>query len=141
MLTNIFGLLDKIISGIESLLGPSITKALSGAALGFEVSGGNPLGALIGGIGGGISGAMGDGIFPSDGPAIIPPNEGGIFQGTKNDEVLVGPGLASANLGGGSIDLSPMIAAINQVKASVDKLYSKDTTINVYFRYIRSKRF
>ena len=131
MLTNIFGLLDKIISGIESLLGPSITKALSGAALGFAVSGGNPLGALIGGIGGGISGAMGDGIFPSDGPAIISPNEGGIFQGTKNDEVLVGPGLASANLGGGSIDLSPMIAAINQVKASVDKLYSKDTTINM----------
>ena len=74
---------------------------------------------------------MGDGIFPSDGPAVISPNEGGIFTGTKNDDILVGPGLAKGNIGGGSVDLSPMIAAINQVKASVDRLYAKDTTINM----------
>jgi hypothetical protein len=30
-----------------------------------------------------------------------------------------------------SIDLTPMIAAINEVKASVDKLYNKDTSINM----------
>jgi hypothetical protein len=29
------------------------------------------------------------------------------------------------------IDLTPMIAAINEVKASIDKLYTKDTTINM----------
>jgi len=29
------------------------------------------------------------------------------------------------------IDLTPMIAAINEVKASIDKLYSKDTSINM----------
>jgi hypothetical protein len=48
--------------------------------------------------------------------------------------------IAGTDLGGGSggnesiapqIDLTPMIAAINQVKASIDRLYSKDTSINM----------
>ena len=29
------------------------------------------------------------------------------------------------------IDLTPMITAINEVKASVDRLYSKETAINM----------
>jgi len=34
-------------------------------------------------------------------------------------------------LGGGSIDLTPMILAINEVRAAVDRLYSKDQSINM----------
>ena len=45
--------------------------------------------------------------------------------------------IAGTNLGGGeggsmpSIDLTPMISAINEVRAAVDRLYSKDTSINM----------
>ena len=57
----------------------------------------------------------------------------------------VAPALASIGVGGGDskegkniesnitsgIDLTPMIAAINEVKVAVDRLYSKDTSINM----------
>jgi hypothetical protein len=46
--------------------------------------------------------------------------------------------IAGTNLGGGegggtmpSIDLTPMVAAINEVRAAVDRLYSKDTSISM----------
>ena len=45
--------------------------------------------------------------------------------------------IAGTNLGGGegskmpSIDLTPMVAAINEVRAAVDRLYSKDQSINM----------
>jgi hypothetical protein len=46
--------------------------------------------------------------------------------------------IAGTDLGGGegkesipSIDLTPMIAAINEVKAAIDKLYSKDQSVNM----------
>lgn len=57
----------------------------------------------------------------------------GAFKLNDNDTIIAG-----TNLGGGgggtimpSIDLTPMIAAINEVKASVDRLYNKDTSINM----------
>ena len=52
----------------------------------------------------------------------------------------VAPALAAIGIGGGEkekenintgIDLTPMINAINEVKASVDRLYNKDTSINM----------
>ena len=46
--------------------------------------------------------------------------------------------IAGTNLGGGgndninqSIDLTPMISAINEVRSAVDRLYNKDTSINM----------
>ena len=45
--------------------------------------------------------------------------------------------IAGTNLGGGEggsmpqIDLTPMIAAINEVRAAVDRLYGKDQSINM----------
>jgi hypothetical protein len=46
--------------------------------------------------------------------------------------------IAGTDLGGGKgntampqVDLTPMIAAINEVKAAVDRLYSKDSSINM----------
>jgi hypothetical protein len=55
----------------------------------------------------------------------------------------VAPALSSIGIGGGEgkkggkeeinngVDLTPMIAAINEVKAAVDRLYNKDTSINM----------
>ena len=39
--------------------------------------------------------SIGDGMFPAAGGPTISTKEGGLFQGTKNDDVLVGPNLAS----------------------------------------------
>ena len=38
---------------------------------------------------------VGDAILPSSGRPMVSTKEGGIFQGTANDDVLMGPGLAS----------------------------------------------
>ena len=37
---------------------------------------------------------VGDAILPASGGPIVSTMEGGIFQGTRNDDVLMGPGLA-----------------------------------------------
>jgi hypothetical protein len=57
--------------------------------------------------------------------------EGAIKLNDK-DTVIAGTDLGGG--GGGSmpqIDLTPMISAINEVRAAVDRLYSKDTSINM----------
>jgi len=58
--------------------------------------------------------------------------EGAIKLNDK-DTVLAGTDLGGGD-GGGTmplIDLTPMIAAINEVRAAVDRLYNKDTSINM----------
>ena len=54
--------------------------------------------------------------------------EGAIRLNDK-DTVIAGTDLGGG--GGTSIDLTPMIAAINEVRAAVDRLYNKDTSINM----------
>jgi len=58
--------------------------------------------------------------------------EGAIKLNDK-DTVLAGTDLGGGDGGGTmpSIDLTPMIAAINEVRAAVDRLYNKDTSINM----------
>jgi hypothetical protein len=56
--------------------------------------------------------------------------EGAIKLNDK-DTVIAGTDLGGGGGGGASIDLTPMIAAINEVKAAIDRLYNKDTTINM----------
>ncbi len=85
------------------------------------------------------------GVVVAGAQALIPGENkfatGGIVTGEINNATIgeAGPEAviplnspkADKMLGGPNIDLTPMIAAINQVKASVDKLYAKDTTINM----------
>jgi hypothetical protein len=54
--------------------------------------------------------------------------EGAIKLNDK-DTVIAGTDLGGG--GGMSIDLTPMIAAINEVRTAVDRLYNKDTSINM----------
>jgi hypothetical protein len=63
------------------------------------------------------------------GPVVMSPREGAIFQGTKNDEIAMGPGVvgAAAGSGGGGgggavTDMGPVIAAINGLKASLESV-------------------
>jgi hypothetical protein len=83
--------------------------------------------------------AVGDMISPADGKTQVSTREGGLFELSKNDDLVAGPGLAK-NKGGGSKgkedsggggggDNQALIAAMNGVKASVDKLYDKKSRI------------
>jgi hypothetical protein len=49
---------------------------------------------------------------------------------TNTNTSTASSNITSTNIQPG-IDLTPMIAAINEVKASIDKLYNKNTTINM----------
>jgi hypothetical protein len=100
------------------------------------------IGALFGGVGAIPGAAIGglldfalgdatqmveDGIAPSSkGPFTITDSYGAMAITKKGDGLAVSP-----NINNSPVDLTPMITAINEVKAAVDRLYSKDTTINM----------
>jgi hypothetical protein len=99
----------------------------------------NPIQALVGlslaaGVGALIYSQMSDGIIGPGGETVVSGPKGSI-QLDKNDSIIAGTNLFDKGNTNQtispSIDLTPMIAAINQVKASVDRLYSKDTSINM----------
>ena len=69
-----------------------------------------------------------DVVSPGYGNRVLSTPEGSISLNNKDTIV------AGTDLGGGSmpsIDLTPMISAINEVRAAVDRLYSKDQSINM----------
>jgi len=59
----------------------------------------------------------------------------GSIQLNKNDSIVAGTNLFDKGNNNQSlspsIDLTPMITAINEVKSAVDRLYSKNTTISM----------
>ena len=87
----------------------------------------------------------GDMYSPADGKTQVSTKEGGLFELSKNDDLVAGPGLADKVKGDGKggtispqIDLSPMIAAINEVKAAVDNLMNRPVLINLDGRQVGS---
>ena len=82
----------------------------------------------------------GDMISTADGKTQVSPKEGGLFELSKNDDLLAGPGLADkvkgdGEINGGSIDITPMVTAINEVKAAVKELMNRPVLI-----YLDSKQ-
>ena len=78
------------ISAFQMAISLGFTKGFAGFALGA---------GLIAMLAAGISGVIkaqkvGDAILPASGGPVVSTMEGGIFQGTSNDDVLMGPGLA-----------------------------------------------
>jgi len=63
----------------------------------------------------------GDVMSPADGKTRISTKEGGLFELSKNDDLMAGPGLAGAAGGGGGGGLSalaaPLSAVVNEIKA------------------------
>jgi hypothetical protein len=77
--------------------------------------------------------SMDDGVIGPGGETVVSGPKGSIKL-NKDDSIVAGTNLFDKGNNqtiSPSIDLTPMIAAINQVKASVDRLYSKDTSINM----------
>ena len=97
------GLVVGIISALT--LGAATIPALAAGATGFK------LGAILGGALGMGAAVMtaGDVMSPAKGKTQISPKEGGIYNLSKNDDFMAGPGIAS---GGGApvvnIDMSPI---------------------------------
>jgi hypothetical protein len=120
----------------------SITTA-SALSLGIGIA------SIIAGIVAGVS-AMnsakdaGDIFSPADGKTQISTKEGGLFNLSKNDDVLAGPGLASkvknseSNSMGVSIDLTPMILAINEVRAAVNNLANRPVIVTMDSKQVGS---
>jgi hypothetical protein len=113
------GALKAAVSGVGAFLGPlaipiGLAAAAGVAALGYNLLKGDDV--------------MSEGGY---GKRTLLSPEGAIKLNDK-DTVIAG-----TNLGGGEgnsmpqIDLTPMISAINEVRAAVDRLYSKDTSINM----------
>ena len=72
--------------------------------------------AVAGAVFGGIqsrTNRMGDGIFAAGRGPVISTREGGLFQGTSNDDVLVGPGIARGrNAGLSKADIASIAKAV-----------------------------
>lgn len=123
------GAITAIIEGAWQSLGglPVIGPVLAGAA-------------IAGGIAMLNSKTADDMVQPGYGKRTILSPEGSIAL-NDNDTIVAG-----TNLGGGgksetispTIDLTPLISAISQVKTSVDRLYAKDTSINMDGRKVGS---
>jgi hypothetical protein len=155
LLISLAGLIGETFGGWAEALGPFsfILKGIAGIAILIAAYGayaalawipivGPILGAaaavavMAKGFGALSSQKAGDMISPADGKTQVSTKEGGLFELSKNDDLMAGPGLASKSkssesMQGPSIDLTPMIMAINAVKASVDRLYGKDSSVHM----------
>jgi hypothetical protein len=87
--------------------------------------------ALVGGVIAGVQALTGEKKFAAGGIVTGEINNATIGEAGPEAIIPLNSPKADKMLGGASIDLTPMITAINQVKASVDRLYSKDTSINM----------
>lgn len=138
------GVVGKILKGIAGIAILYAAYSAYGALAGIPIVGpilGGIAAAAITAAGFGLLNTQkaGDMISPADGKTQVSTKEGGLFELSPNDDLLAGPGLAKG--GGGnkgesiqsnvSIDLTPLITAMNSVKASIDKLYAKEGVVNI----------
>jgi len=138
------GVVGKILKGIAGIAILYAAYSAYGALAGIPIVGpilGGIAAAAITAAGFGLLNTQkaGDMISPADGKTQVSTKEGGLFELSPNDDLLAGPGLAKG--GGGnkgesiqsnvSIDLTPMVNAINAVKTAIDKLYAKEGVVNI----------
>jgi hypothetical protein len=111
--------LKAAISGIGSLLGPlaiplGLAAAAGVAALGYNLLKGDDI--------------MSEGGY---GKRTLLAPEGAIKLNDK-DTIIAGTNLGGGeNISTSQIDLTPMVVAINEVRTAIDRLYNKNTSINM----------
>jgi hypothetical protein len=138
LIDSLFG---SIGAGISNLIGPlgfvgKLLKGLAGLAIIYAaykayaslatipiigVGLGIAAAAAITTAGFGLLSKVGDlGIDPNGGPVVSSPREGGLFQGTKNDGLMMAPGIGTKGVdggaGGSSVDTAAIVAAIRETK-------------------------
>jgi hypothetical protein len=106
------------------ILGGLAPTKLITMGLGAKVGAG--LGAAIGLIGAGMISSAGDVFSPAKGRTQISPKEGGLYNLSKNDDVMAGPGIAS---GGGApvvnVDTTEMVAEQKRANDLAQKRYEQ----------------
>jgi hypothetical protein len=145
IISDAVGLVGKLISGIQSILGNTGMKAVLGAATGFALGG--PLGALAGGVAGLASGVMSsaddmvDSNMTGYGTRTLTTPTGTVAL-NNNDTVIAGTNLfkgddvasfpkGAINLGGGT-DTSKM-------ESLLERLINKNTTLEVNGRTLATE--
>ena len=124
-----------LIAQLGRALGLSTAKAAADTVSATALSFGTLLPIILG-AGAAIYGmlsTMDDGVIGPGGETVVSGPKGSIKL-NKDDSIVAGTNLFDKGNNqtiSPTIDLTPMIAAINQVKASIDRLYSKDTSINM----------
>jgi len=120
----------KAAGGIAAFTGEAIAKvwsamaSLTAATAGFGAPAAIALGAgFVATILGSIAMAKnaGDMISPASGTTQISTKEGGLFNMSKNDDILAGPGLAGA-MGGGRVDTSKLEALQSETTQKLERV-------------------
>ena len=138
------GALLKQLTALPALLGFKTTEAAIAsetAVASISAASAITLGAGIVAVIAGIAAAVGamksmdDGIIGPGGETVVSGPKGSI-QLNKNDSIVAGTDLFGKGKEGEgtitpSIDLTPMISAINEVTSAVNRLYSKDTSVSM----------
>ena len=117
LLTVVGGLVGMILGGLAPW-------KLVTMGVGAKVGAG--LGAAIGLIGAGMISSAGDMFSPAKGRTQVSPKEGGLYNLSKNDDLMAGPGIAS---GGGApvvnVDTTEMVAEQKRANDLAQKRYEQ----------------
>jgi hypothetical protein len=134
MFGDILNVVSNITAAIQEAFGSPGAKAFLGALAGFAVGG--PVGALVG-AGVGLVSGLADDMVGYGARTLLTPqgavalnNNDTVIAGTnlfKGDDVMSFP-KGALSMGG---DLTPMINAINEVRAAVKDLASRPVNINI----------
>jgi len=135
-----------VLTSIGIIIGVSIVKSLASAVrqaalLAFEFAKGavawaiaNPVAALTGLAVAATVGtvvALSDGMVNPNGGLVVSKPEGGIVaQGIKNDNVVFTTNKLSGG-GGSNVDMSPVIAELQNVKAVLNQILTKEGSVEM----------
>ena len=141
-------LIGKGLDATSLVMGKSKIAQLAAQAIIYALS--NPFRALaalavagtVGAVAYGALSKVGDlKIDPNGGPIVSSPKEGGIFQGTKNDELRMGPTRAldasnsSTNNGGTTVVQAPENKETNSLLAELVNQYKKQPQLSAVGLY------
>jgi hypothetical protein len=126
-ISGIIGPLNNVMKVLKGLAGLAVIYAafsvfgwMTSASMGFGVIAAGIASAAILTAGFATLSKVGDlGIDPNGGPVVSSPREGGVFQGTKNDGLMMAPGIGTKGAGGGggsSVNTAAIVAAIRETK-------------------------
>jgi len=135
-----FGILLKGIAGIAILLaGYGAYAALSWIPVVGPVLGAVAAAAVIGKGFSALASQKADDMVSEGGygkRTLLAPE--GAIKLNDNDTVIAGTNLGGGSMSGGSIDLTPMIAAINEVKIAVNQLMNRPVIITMDSKQVGS---
>ena len=85
--------------------------------------------------------SAGDMYSPADGKTQVSTKEGGLFELSKNDDLIAAPGAADAMMNGGEgesqaapsggVNIAPLVAQMSQMNATLNAILAKEGTVTL----------